>query len=280
MSTLSIGLLIVLLGLYIGSVIWIFQDSRKRQDELATVWSFLALISFPIVLIIYIIVTRTNKENYDCNNCGFKVKENWKFCPNCNQELKNNLSEGSKGSMTEEISIKRPIGFLPISVFIMGIVLFALFLTFSLININNSFTKLTLPGVTKINLKDKGEYTIFYEYNNKVEASENYSKVKNMDITIKDMNTNNKVAIFNSETSSNYSFGGVEGRDVFKFNVEEPGNYELSANSKDSADNKITISIAHDFMGKILLTVFGSLVIMFGAILSGVFIIIRRNKTT
>jgi predicted RNA-binding Zn-ribbon protein involved in translation (DUF1610 family) len=278
MPIIALILSIIILSLYIGAVIWIYKDSRKRQDELALVWCILALLSFPIVLIIYIIVTRSNNENYTCSSCGFKLKANWRFCPNCNQELKIDVKEEKYEDMNKVINIKKPIGILPIAIFVAGIVLFVTFLTFSLMDINNSFTKVNVPGTTTINLKDKGEYTIFYEYKNDEEESKNYSEVKDMDISITNINTKKTVSISNSGTSSHYSFSGAEGRDIFKFNVEEPGNYEIGANSKATNASKITISITQNFIGKILVTVFGSLIIMFGAILSGVFIIIRRIK--
>jgi hypothetical protein len=269
MFIVAIILSIIFLSFYLGHAIWIFKDSKKRQDDLAVFWCILSLISFPIVLIIYVILTRSNNESYSCSSCGYKVKNNWKFCPNCNQELKNNLNKENYENMNKEISIRKPIVVLPIVIFISGIVLFAAFFTFSILNIKNSFTKVLVPGTTIINLKHEGDYTIFYEYNKDEDATQNYSKLKDMNIILTNINSKGNVLINKSSSSSKYSFNGTDGRAFLKFHADEAGDYELSANSKASTNSKIKISITQGFVTKIVLTVLGSLIIIFGTILSG-----------
>jgi len=96
--------------LYLGQAFWIYVDGNRRGDHSILLWTVLALISVPIPLIMYLIITRSGKikcENCgkhldihlkscpycgeetkkQCNNCGRIVEEDWNFCPNCNRKL-------------------------------------------------------------------------------------------------------------------------------------------------------------------------------------------------
>jgi len=179
--------------------------------------------------------------------------------------------------MNKSISIKTPIGVLPIVIFLSGIVLFASFIFYNIFSIGNSFTNVKLPSNSVINLKNKGEYTIFYEYNDNL-AKENYEQVSNMDISIADINSKNKVQINKTSANFKYSNFGTTKSAFLKFKVEEAGDYEISGSSKIGTNNKITISIIQGFLSKILFTVIGSLIIMIVTILSGIFIIFGRIK--
>ena len=180
-------------------------------------------------------------------------------------------------NMNKSISIKTPIGVLPIVIFLSGIVLFASFIFYNIFSIGNSFTNVKLPSNSVINLKNKGEYTIFYEYNDNL-AKENYEQVSNMDISIADINSKNKVQINKTSANFKYSNFGTTKSAFLKFKVEEAGDYEISGSSKIGTNNKITISIIQGFLSKILFTVIGSLIIMIVTILSGIFIIFGRIK--
>jgi len=180
-------------------------------------------------------------------------------------------------NMNKSISIKTRIGVLPIVIFLSGIVLFASFIFYNIFSIGNSFTNVKLPSNSVINLKNKGEYTIFYEYNDNL-AKENYEQVSNMDISIADINSKNKVQINKTSANFKYSNFGTTKSAFLKFKVEEAGDYEISGSSKIGTNNKITISIIQGFLSKILFTVIGSLIIMIVTILSGIFIIFGRIK--
>ena len=98
------------LFIYLGQALWIYLDGKRRGDEYNWLWAILALISFPVPLIIYIIINGAGKrkckncgktldvnlkscpycgENTknQCCNCGYMVEKDWKFCPNCNEKL-------------------------------------------------------------------------------------------------------------------------------------------------------------------------------------------------
>jgi len=112
MKVISLFILIfILLLIYLGQAFWIYIDSSKRNVSFGWIWMILALISFPVPLIIYFLISRNgmkkctncgkltdnslticpycgNNSNQTCKNCGHIIESNWNFCPNCNEKLK------------------------------------------------------------------------------------------------------------------------------------------------------------------------------------------------
>lgn len=96
--------------IFIGQAIWVASDARKRDEEYWWLWTIAAFIAFPIGIIIYVLVTRSNRSscgncgkevpkkanacpycgvNYSntCPNCGEKVEAGWQYCPSCTAKL-------------------------------------------------------------------------------------------------------------------------------------------------------------------------------------------------
>jgi len=289
MWLISIFVLVIVL-LYLIQTIWIFKDCKKREDELVWIWCILSLISCPMVLIIYLIFTRCTANSINgqnrgkklysstgeynkCGNCGFTVEMGWNYCPNCNYNLQNrsNIVEGDEGYMS--IKSNKRVG-AAVVIFVAGIAAFTCFLTFSLLGIKNSIQHVTVPGTSAITLKDAGKYTVFYEYNGSNEDALNKTKAQKLNVTLTDKVSERGVLISRTASNSNYSFIGHSGRSFLEFNIEKPGTYELSAVSQDNTDTSLSLSLIQGFTGKILITVFGSLIILFATILVGVLIIV------
>ena len=76
----------------IGQVVWIYLDSKKREDKLGILWSILAitpiflLMLLPLPLIVYLLVTRAFSAK--CPNCKMKISNKFSSCPNCGWKLK------------------------------------------------------------------------------------------------------------------------------------------------------------------------------------------------
>lgn len=101
----------IVLFIYLGQALWILIDSSKRNAPYGWVWAILSLISFPVPLMIYFIISRNGMKKCDscgkvmdkglnicpycgddpnqkCTNCGYIIENYWNFCPNCNRKLK------------------------------------------------------------------------------------------------------------------------------------------------------------------------------------------------
>jgi len=288
-SILIYSIITITVMAYLWQVIWIFRDCKRRDDDLIWIWCILSLISFPIVLIVYVIFTRhatrgvgvynstnniyssINREN-KCGNCGFLVEDGWRYCPNCKHILRNLY--GAK-------KVNRGFFKSAILIFTVGIIALTAFIIYSVIGIKDSMQKVEVPTNQTLYFKDSGKYTVFYEYNDDIQEQLNNDEVKKLNVTLTDNNTNSIVQIFKVSGKSNYSSIGRGGKSFLEFNIEKPGNYDLDAAYKDNSGGKLTLAIARDFTKRILITVFGSIAILFGTISIGIFIIassIRKNR--
>jgi RNA polymerase subunit RPABC4/transcription elongation factor Spt4 len=111
---LTFPIVFISLFIYLGQAFWIYLDGKRRGDEYIWLWSVLALISFPVPLIIYLIINRSGKRKCNncgkalavdlkncpycgentskqCINCGRVVAKDWNFCPSCNKKLNHHL---------------------------------------------------------------------------------------------------------------------------------------------------------------------------------------------
>lgn len=274
-------LMSIIIVIYISQAAWIFKDCKKRGDQLMWVWIILSMISFPTVLIIYLVITRYvderknaniyfNKEaSYNCNNCGMVLQEGWSYCPNCSNVVRLPLDKSNK--MNTKVKFNNGNYKLTIFIFAIGIILFTTFLVYNLVNLSNSIQRVTIPNTTILTLNETGKYTIFYEYNDDVD----FKDVKDININLLDKDTNKKLDISKVSFGSNYSFGGHKGKSIFQFNIDKPGLYELSTPNYYGDKGNITLGIVNEFTSKILITVLGSLGILFGTIVIGFVRIIR-----
>lgn len=100
----------IMFGLFIWQAVWVASDSRKKGEEYWWLWTIAAIIAFPVGLIVYVLVTRSDRSKCNncgkevphnvnscpycgvrcglfCPSCGQKVEASWRYCPNCTTEL-------------------------------------------------------------------------------------------------------------------------------------------------------------------------------------------------
>lgn len=73
--------MLIIFGMFIWQAVWVAMDSRKKGEEYWWLWTLAAIIAFPIGLIVYALVTRSDKCK--CNNCGKEIPHNINSCPYC-----------------------------------------------------------------------------------------------------------------------------------------------------------------------------------------------------
>jgi len=130
--------------------------------------------------------------------------------------------------------------------------------------------QVVVPGRAEITLPDVGNYTVFYEYKSVV-GSKIYStapELSGLECTVISKATGAKVPLSVAAMTSSYEFGSRAGTSVFDFNIHDPGAYELSAAySEGHAGPEVVLAVGHDFLASLLITVFGSLAIVFGSMI-------------
>ena len=118
----------IIFGLFIWQAIWVAIDSRKRGEEYWWLWTIAAFIAFPVGIIVYAIVSRSDRRRCNncgkevpkdlklcpycgqrcgnfCPNCGQNVQTGWRFCPNCTTELSDEVSNSKKVTNNKPIII-------------------------------------------------------------------------------------------------------------------------------------------------------------------------------
>ena len=125
---LSVFIMLGMVGLFIWQAVWVAMDSMKKGEEYWWLWTIAAVIAFPIGLIVYILVTKSDRSRCNncgkevpnninlcpycgvkcglfCPNCGQKVEATWGYCPNCTTKLPDEI----KNAKTTKKSYKKTI---------------------------------------------------------------------------------------------------------------------------------------------------------------------------
>ena len=70
---LTLLFILIIFAAFIWQAVWVAIDSRKKGEEYWWLWTIAAIIAFPIGLIVYALVTRSDKSK--CNNCGKELPD-------------------------------------------------------------------------------------------------------------------------------------------------------------------------------------------------------------
>ncbi len=192
------------------------------------------------------------------------------------------------GSNQTKIKPSRWFFLLGITVFIIGVVLFGLFVFSSLGNFAaESPIQVVVPGRSDIELRETGKYTIFYEYESVVgnRVFSTGDDIPGLEVTLVSKDTGLEIPLFRTSMSSTYSIGGRSGIGLFDFSIDGPGIFELSAfypSEQQPSGTNIVLAVIHGFVDKLMGTLLWGLAIFFGSAGMGVAIIvitfIKRRK--
>jgi hypothetical protein len=170
-------------------------------------------------------------------------------------------------------------------VFVGGWVLFGIFLWKNLSGIADQLQQVVVPGKASLNLPSPGKYTIYYEYESVV-GSKVYSSgqtLSGLEVTLVSAATGDEVALSRTDVDSTYSMGGRSGKAVFDFTIDRPGAYEFAAHYPEGEEGpEVVLAVGQGFTGRILVTVFGALGIVFGsmalAVAIAVITVVKRHN--
>ena len=178
--------------------------------------------------------------------------------------------------------------FYGVSVFILiiGIVLFAFLLVNGIHSIIDTIdTRFVIPGSEVIELKEPGDYVIFYEYRSVVNGK-HYNTAKEpsngLTCSLKDINTGEFIKL-SSPTNYNYSAFGYSGISLYKFSIDKPGKYELQG-SYSSGGEEAVLAIGKGFGVALVRTIILCFVVFFisvmasSIIFTGTFVKRKRCK--
>lgn len=148
-------------------------------------------------------------------------------------------------------------------------------------------TRFAAPGTHEVHLKNRGEYTVFYEYLSVVDGKtySTGSYPSSMSLQIGPTSSHRSVEMSSDSGSNSYRTPKYAGRSVFRFSVDEPGTYTIVSEYTDSSTGpEIVFAVAkRDGRSWALrgLSIIATAVIVFWI---GVFVLVRtfvkrRNAT-
>ncbi len=173
---------------------------------------------------------------------------------------------------------------LPPVIILIGIISFMVLLTTGL---NSSMSKINnqvvVPGTEIINLNEAGKYSIYLEHRSIVDGEVYETKdISGLVCKLTDMKTGEVIQLGNSTVNSNYSLSGREGRSLFDFTIDEPGEYEITGLYESGAGEEVVLAFGKGFAGSLTKTILSSIGMLFASfgLAIGVFIYVftKRRK--
>lgn len=153
-------------------------------------------------------------------------------------------------------------------ILVAGLGIFAALLVNGILDIGKELTQVVVPGEKKLTLTKPGQYTIFHEYRSVV-GGKVYSSGANLgDLTISLTGEDGKeLPLTPSRTNSKYDLSGRSGWAVYEFQIAQPGTYTLAASYPEGMQGSETVlAVGHDFTGKLVITIFTCIGVLFGSI--------------
>ncbi len=148
---------------------------------------------------------------------------------------------------------------------VVGLVAFVVLLIESILGIGDELEQMLAPGRAEFVFAEPGTYTVFHEHESAFEGRYYSSPgiVSGLTVKVSPNAGGTAVEVRPSGVNSNYALEGREGNSIFEFEIVEPGPYRVTAAYADGRRSpEVVLAIGHDFMGKLLTTIFGGLAIM------------------
>lgn len=140
----------------------------------------------------------------------------------------------------------------------------------------SSLIRLVAPGEIDMSLERPGTYTVFHEEHSVVDGRLYTSDtISGLGVTVQSAETGESIPVVRAAMNETYSFGSYAGKSAFNFDIASPGSYRLIAAYKDGrSEPRVVLTIGHNFLTGLLLTIFGGIAIVFGAIALAIVIIV------
>ena len=152
---------------------------------------------------------------------------------------------------------------------VLGAAAFVYFLLTGIGGLGDGLQQMLAPGKAEIALEKPGTYTIFHEHESVFEGRYYSSPgvVSGLSIGVVSSVGGEPATVRAASTNATYSLAGRAGVSILEFEIAEPGRYRISAAYADGRSApKVVLAIGHDFTGKLMVTIFGGIGIMFASL--------------
>ena len=158
---------------------------------------------------------------------------------------------------------------LAVVVMFAGMGLFVGTIWMGLSSATSKLQQIAAPGQSEVELRERGEYTVFYEFKSVMDKrvySSNES-VPGLECSLVSKSTGAEVELKPAKVNSNYAIGGRAGRSVFDFHIDQPGTYVFKSSYPPGREgDDVVLAIGNGFTGGIFKTVVGGIAVMFASI--------------
>ncbi len=165
-------------------------------------------------------------------------------------------------------------------IFIIGIISFVVVLVTGILSSVNSFdNQVLVPGTRNIELKEPGDYNIYFEYRSIVDGRVfETSNINGLVCKLKNIDSGEYIRLENSTVNSSYSVNGREGRSLFSFTIDKAGTYEIDASYESGDGEEAVLAIGKGFGVNLLSTIFICFAILFVTIAGAVILFVYTYK--
>lgn len=149
----------------------------------------------------------------------------------------------------------------------LGVLFDAQFLLTRIQGLGADMRQVVVPGSTNLDLAEPGEYTIFHERRSVVDG-QLYTSFDISGLRVSVVGPDGAPVSLNQPAmTSRYTFNGREAFSIFTFRVERPGTYRLTAAYADGRTQpQAVLSVGHDFLPALLITIFSAIAIGFATL--------------
>ena len=155
------------------------------------------------------------------------------------------------------------------AVAVVGIAGFISLMVSRLGGIDDKLSQMLAPGKLEMVFAEAATYTIFHEHES-VFQERHYSSaevVSGLAVRVVSGVGGVPVKVEAADVNASYTLEGRAGVAILEFEIAQPGPYRISAAYADgSRKPQVVLAIGHDFLGELLVTVFGGLAIMFSSL--------------
>lgn len=156
---------------------------------------------------------------------------------------------------------------LAVLIIIIGFLAFAGSIYSGVSNIESGLMQMTAPGNADLDIREPGEYTLFYENRSYFNGSiyNTAEQIPALQIRVSEKASGQTLATYPA-SGSTYSMGGRTGRSVMSFSVENPGIYRINASYPKEPGPEVVLAVGKGFIDGIFYLMTISMVFLFGSI--------------
>lgn len=161
-------------------------------------------------------------------------------------------------------------------IIVIGFLAFAGLIYSGVSNIESSLVQIKAPGNADLDLKEPGEYTLFYENQSYFNGSiyNTGEQIPALQFSVSEKASGQTLATYPA-SGSTYSMGSRTGRSVMSFNVEKTGIYWINTSYPKEPGPEVVLALGSGVMDGIFYFVFTALALLFGSIAIAAFISYR-----